>query len=154
MLLPCDPATTHDALPARQVGSDYAARANLHGRVLLVDDNREVSEFISELLESWGLEVKTFDDGKLAAQYFELRAGTFDFAVLDQTMPSITGVELAALLLKSAPAFPIILYTGYNDEITEDLVHQSGIRALVKKPLDIPNFRRIVENLLLPVTNE
>lgn len=154
VLLPCDPATTHDALPARQAGSDYAARANLHGRVLLVDDNREVSEFVSELLESWGLEVKTFDDGKLAAQYFELRAGTFDFAVLDQTMPSITGVELAALLLKSAPAFPIILYTGYNDEITEDLVHQSGIRALVKKPLDIPNFRRIVENLLLPVTNE
>ena len=148
VLLPCDPATLSVPVATARPSSGSACHAKLVGHVLSVDDNREVGEFMRELLEGWGLTVTNFDDGRDAIEYFRTHAAAFDFAVLDQTMPHVTGIELGVELLRMRPALPIVLYTGYSDQINEDSVRASGIRALVKKPLDIPHFRRLVETIL------
>jgi CheY-like chemotaxis protein len=72
----------------------------------------------------------------------------FDLVILDQTMPRMSGMEVAQQLLGLRPDLPVILYTGYNDEITEEQVIAAGVRALVSKPVDTAALHRLVERLL------
>ncbi|MGR8950770.1 MAG: hybrid sensor histidine kinase/response regulator, partial [Gammaproteobacteria bacterium] len=120
----------------------------LKGSVLVVDDNQQVAEFLEELLSEWGLEVTVFDGGDAALKHFLARPDAYSLVITDQTMPEVTGLQLAEALLKEKPDLPIILYTGYSDVANSDLIEKTGIRALVQKPLNIPEFRQTVEQLL------
>jgi CheY-like chemotaxis protein len=124
------------------------APAGLRGRVLLTDDEASVREFMDDLLGSWGLDVTLAQNGVEACERFAADIDGFDFVVLDQTMPRMTGLEAAEQILKLRPGVPVVLYTGYSEQITEGRISAAGIRALVRKPLDIPAFRTLVETLL------
>jgi len=148
VLLPCEPGAATSPAPAPQSCAGAAARPQLTGRVLCVDDNPEVGEFMQELLESWGLVVTRFEHSVAAHDHFDSHPDDFDFVLLDQTMPGMTGLELAVQLLAARPELPVMLYTGYSDQVNEDTVKAAGIRVLIKKPLDLAHFRRQVETLL------
>ncbi len=148
VLLPCDPAALTIPVQSPQTNASSSVEPNLEGHVLCVDDNPEVGEFVQELLEQWGLKVTRFDDSLLARAHFEVHPDDFDFVLLDQTMPAMTGLELATVLLTLRPALAILLYTGYSDRVNEETVKAAGVRALIKKPLDLAHFRRQVEALL------
>ena len=148
VLLPCAPSALTIPIASSQTCVAHLARAQLSGHVLCVDDNPEVGEFMQELLEEWGLEVTRFEDSLAARAYFETHPDQFDFVLLDQTMPSMTGLELATVLLNNRPRLAVLLYTGYSDRVNEETVKAAGVRALIKKPLDLANFRRQVESLL------
>jgi len=60
----------------------------------------------------------------------------------------MTGLEAAEQILKLRPAVPVLLYTGHSEHLTEARIAAAGIRALARKPLDIPAFRTLVEDLL------
>jgi len=128
--------------------SDAAEVRRLDGRALLVDDEPAVREFMGELLESWGLEVTVKRDGAEAEALFAEDPQRFDLVVTDQTMPKMTGIELAQRLLARRPGLPVVLYTGYTERLTEAQTHRSGIRALVTKPLDIAAFFGLVHDIL------
>jgi CheY-like chemotaxis protein len=115
----------------------------LDGRVLLVDDEPAVS-----LLEKWGLTVTVFNSSIDACKKFSDDPDHFDLVILDQTMPRMTGLDVAQHLLKLRPDLPVVLYTGYNAEVSEALVKQQGIRALVSKPVDTARLHDLVESLL------
>ncbi len=78
----------------------------LTGRVLVVDDEQMVGQFMSDLLENWGLEVVVKTSPIEARTAFEADPARFDLVVTDQTMPRITGVELAQQLLAVPPGCP------------------------------------------------
>ncbi len=148
VLLPCDPDALTIPVQSPQTNASDSVEPILEGHVLCVDDNPEVGEFVQELLEQWGLKVTRFDDSLLARAHFEVHPDDFDFVLLDQTMPAMTGLELATVLLTLRPALAILLYTGYSDRVNEETVKAAGVRALIKKPLDLAHFRRQVEALL------
>ncbi|MBX9608734.1 MAG: PAS domain S-box protein [Gammaproteobacteria bacterium] len=137
---------------APQVGEGAHAappeRGQLAGRVLVVDDNFTVGEFLEELLESWGLAVTTIGDGQRARARLAADPSAFDLVILDQTMPGCTGMELAREFLAARPDLPIVLYTGYSETLSEQVVRRAGIRALVAKPLDLPRFRGLLREIL------
>lgn len=120
----------------------------LAGRVLVIDDNPSVAEFLEELLGGWGLAVTTMTAAAVALRCFRGDPHAFDLVIVDQTMPRMSGLELASALLAVRPELPVILYTGYAEGLTEQRVRASGIRALVRKPLDITAFRQQVKRLL------
>jgi CheY-like chemotaxis protein len=74
----------------------------------------------------------------------------FDLVVTDQTMPKMTGSELAQRLMAKHPGLPVILYTGYTERLTEEQTRRAGIRALVTKPVDIAAFFGLVRDILKP----
>ncbi len=148
VLLPCDTAALISPLPPPPQSAGQPIRPPLSGRVLCVDDNPEVGEFMQELLEGWGLEVVRLLDSVAARTYFETHPDSVDFALLDQTMPGMTGLELAHALLAIRPGLNVLLYTGYSDKVNEETVKAAGIKALIKKPLDLALFRRQVESAL------
>jgi DNA-binding NtrC family response regulator len=104
--------------------------------VLVVDDEEMVGQFMSDLLENWGLEVVVKTSPLDARTMFEADPTRFDLVVTDQTMPRITGVELAQQLLAVRPSLPVILYTGFADPLTSEQVQRCGVRALMTKPLE------------------
>jgi PAS domain S-box-containing protein len=113
-----------------------APRVALSGHVLVIDDEEIVAGFMRELLESWGLQVTAFTSGVEARETFARAPNRYDLIVTDQTMPRITGLQLARELLGIRPSLPVILYTGYADELTEGEARAAGVRALLRKPVE------------------
>lgn len=135
------------AAQERTPGATPSAEPALAGHVLLVDDDGDVTAYMRDLLESWGCTVEAFADGHAAVAAFTADPARWWLAILDQTMPGMTGLELARHLRARRADLPVVLYTGYSDALTEDAVRAAGIAALVKKPLDKRNFRRVLSSL-------
>jgi PAS domain S-box-containing protein len=134
------------AEPALTGGS--SGRAPLRGRVMVVDDEPSVAEFLRELLEGWGMEVTVAPDGRSAAEAFEGAAGAYDLVIADRTMPRMTGIELARHVGALAPAVPVILCTGYADEQTMGEALAAGARAVLAKPVEPKSLRALLEAVL------
>ncbi|MGZ5126322.1 MAG: PAS domain S-box protein [Burkholderiales bacterium] len=111
-------------------------RVALQGRVLVVDDEPAVGEFMRDLLESWGLDALFVTSGGQACAVFAREKDRFDVVITDQTMPRMTGLELAGELSKLQDDLPIILYSGYNEGLAKLQVEQSGVCAVISKPVD------------------
>jgi CheY-like chemotaxis protein len=145
---PMSRAEGGSGIEAAQATGDTAEVRRLKGRVLVVDDEPAVGEFMGELLDSWGLEVTVKPNGTEAEALFAGNPQRFDLVVTDQTMPKMTGIELTQRLLARRPGLPVILYTGYTERLTEEQTRRSGIRALVTKPVDIAAFFGLVRDIL------
>jgi PAS domain S-box-containing protein len=127
-----------------------AAGGVLRGRVLLVEDDATVRAFMTELLRDWGLEVQEFGSPLDALAAVEGAAAPPDVAILDYTMPGMTGLELARALARSYPALPVVLYSGYADGLAEVNLAEAGVRTLLAKPVDTTQLFRQLEALLDP----
>jgi CheY-like chemotaxis protein len=116
--------------------------------VLVVDDQRMVSDALKMTLEFDGYEVQTAESGREALAIFE--PGKFDVVFTDFEMPEMNGHELASIIKARAPRQPIIMVTAYVDMIAEmtpvpqvDLVigkpwSIDGLRAAIRKVLSVP----------------
>ncbi len=125
--------------------------AKLNGRVLVVDDEEMVGEFMGDLLESWGLSVTVKSNALDARELVARNPHAFELILTDQTMPKLTGIELARQLAGVRPDLPIILYTGYSESLSSEEIQHAGIRALVRKPID-PNALLTVLRTHLPAS--
>ena len=112
--------------------------------VLVVDDEGAILEVVSELLRGLGYKVTSCQSSMKAALLFEQTPEAFDLLLTDQTMPNLTGVELAQLLLRTKPGLPVILYSGYSEIASPDLARELGIREFIYKP---PERRELAEAL-------
>ena len=110
--------------------------SRLSGRVLVVDDEQMVCEFMGDLLAGWGLEVTVSSSALEARELFARDPGRFDLVLTDQTMPKLTGLELGRSMLALRPDVPILLYTGYGDDLSAEHIHQAGLRGMMRKPVD------------------
>jgi CheY-like chemotaxis protein len=73
---------------------------------------------------------------------------TLDLAILDYTMPRLSGLEVTRHLLERHPHLPIVLYTGYAEDLTEQQTLAAGARALLRKPLDMSELHETLDTLL------
>ncbi len=103
-------------------------------RILLVDDEPQVLEVERSLLESLGYRVTAVDRCTAALELFRAAPDGFDLVLTDQTVPEMTGLELAREVLKIRPGQPVLLCTGHSDRVDEERVRAAGIRALLMKP--------------------
>jgi CheY-like chemotaxis protein len=104
-------------------------------RILLVDDEEALVESGRLMLEALGYQVSTADSGPKALELFRAEPDGFDLVITDQTMPKMTGDELAAELMAIRPGLPIVICTGFSTKITKEKARAAGIRAFVMKPL-------------------
>ena len=112
------------------------ARPKLSGTVLVVDDEHMLLEFMGDLLSGWGLEVTLKASGIEAKHAFAAEPQRYDLVLTDHTMPRVTGLELARQIRGIRPDTPVILYTGYGEDIAEAQLAAAGVRALARKPVE------------------
>ena len=115
--------------------TDSAAAATGRGRILLVDDEVMLAEMGQTMLERLGYEVTARTSSFEALTVFQNEPDRFDAVLTDQTMPGMTGVELAQRMLLIRPGLPIILCTGYSNLVDEVQARDWGIKGFAFKPL-------------------
>ncbi len=116
-------------------------------RILLVDDEEPIVELGQGVLRRLGYTVVAKRSGREALETF-MADGTFDLIITDQTMPEMTGVMLAAELLKLRPDLPVILCTGYSESISRETAQEIGIREFLMKPLSKRELAEAVRRAL------
>ena len=105
------------------------------GHILLVDDEEILIEMGQPLLERLGYEVTAHTSSLDALATFQRDPHRFDAVITDQTMPGMTGLDLARRLLQIRPELPIILCTGYSNLVDETTAKAWGIKGFAMKPL-------------------
>ena len=104
-------------------------------RILVVDDEAAVAGIFTELLALLGYQVRTLTSPLEALQLFQADPQAFDLVITDQTMPELSGDELARALLALRPELPIILCSGYNSDVDDEAAQSLGVRRLLAKPV-------------------
>ena len=123
------------------------------GTILVVDDEESLLRLLKRVLERKGYTVVTMADSLQALERFTSDSEYFDLVITDQTMPSLTGCELAAEMLKVRPLIPIILCTGYSSGLPRDILNgTNGIRRFMGKPVEHSELIKVVAELLHPLS--
>jgi PAS domain S-box-containing protein len=117
-------------------------------RVLFVDDEDIQVRAMNKLLKYLGYRVVGLSDGRKALEMFRRQPDAFDLAIMDQTMPHISGVDLAREILKIKPGLPLILCTGYSENLNEEEALATGIRALMMKPFSVKEIAETIRRVL------
>lgn len=104
--------------------------------VLIVDDNATSRQILTEIVEHWGMEPRTADDGQSALGQFE-NGNPPPLVLLDSDMPGLTGIQVAERVREhwSAEKVKIILLASTMLPNVEDLCRESDISGYVFKPL-------------------
>ncbi|WP_324350124.1 MULTISPECIES: response regulator [Desulfovibrio] len=105
------------------------------GRVLFVDDEKPLVDIGREMLEGFGFEVVARTSSVEALEAFRYRPDDFDLVLSDQTMPNMTGVELAREILRIRPDIPIVLCTGFSEGLSYEHLRSLGIADCIMKPM-------------------
>lgn len=118
-----------------------AARRN--GRILLVEDNEEVGEFAAILIGELGHDVTRVRSGQQALDL--IAREDFDAVFSDVVMAGMSGLELADTLAGSHPGLPVILTTGFSDEIAES---GAAGRPVILKPYKLETLAAALDQAL------
>ena len=139
-------------IPSGQTG-EQAARPALSGRVLLVEDDAMVGNYLVEQLQSWGLQVHLLRDPLAARAWLEDPAHEADLLITDQTMPGLTGLQLAEVAQRHRPGLPVVLISGNAGGFDENELARLGVRAALPKPLVAETLQALVrESLPVPAS--
>jgi signal transduction histidine kinase/CheY-like chemotaxis protein len=103
--------------------------------VLVVDDEIYIANYISNLLTKYGAKVTSKTNSEDAFAFYEDNYSEIDLVITDQTMPNLTGHEMAINMLKISPDASIILCTGYSEDVNEKIALNNHIKAFFKKPI-------------------
>ena len=107
-----------------------------------------VGDFLAERLASWGLEVRLQRDAPAAAAWLDDLSNTTDLLITDQTMPQLTGLQLAERAHSRRPDLPIVLVSGNATAFDPDELARGGIAAALPKPIDAERLRSVLRRLL------
>jgi signal transduction histidine kinase len=139
LLLPC----RGSAGDVRVAEGNASLRRGRTGRILLVEDNDEVGEFAEALLDELGHDVVRVRSGAEALE--RALAEEFDLVFTDVVMPGMSGLDLAGRLAEQRAALPVILTTGYSDEIARS---GAGGRPVILKPYRPEALAEAIEQVL------
>ena len=127
------PIAAEIAAPAASAGAEIP-----QGRgetVMLVDDEQALVTLGEEMLAELGYEPVGFQGSVAALQAFQTDPQRFDAILTDETMPEMTGTELAREIRKLRPDIPILLMSGYRGRTLAARAATADINDLLKKPL-------------------
>jgi len=121
--------------------------ANRPVRVLVVEDNVDAAETLSDLLTLWGYEVEVVHDGQAAietAPRFRPHA-----VLLDIGLPRMNGYDVARWLRRDAGLAGVLLVaiTGYGQESDRERGREAGFDHHLVKPVDLEVLRRLLAEL-------
>jgi PAS domain S-box-containing protein len=124
---------------------------NLHGRVLIMDDEDMVAEVAQEMLENIGYTATLTASGQEAIDAFksaENGSEPFDAVILDLTVPGgMGGAEAVAHIKKIRADVPVLVMSGYADDSVLARYRDYGFDGVLPKPFMIPELRRVLQEV-------
>ncbi len=115
-------------------------------RVLVVDDEPEILEVVSEMLREVGHEVDTAGNGPEALR--KVAAATYDLMFCDLGMRGMSGWDVVAAVRAKDTTMGIVLLTGWGATLSEDRVSEYGVDAVLPKPFEMKRILATVQEVL------
>ena len=140
-------------LPVAAIGtvsssSYHALPLRGHEHILLVDDEELVLGALSQGLERLGYTVTVESSSLAAFQRFNAEPDAFDLVITDQTMPSMSGLELSISIHALRPAMPIIIVTGFSPQLNGKSAQSLGVAGILGKPIDFGELTTLMRTEL------
>ena len=149
--VPGAPATASGGEGATAGASPRGTGDKTSTKVLVVEDNSDAAETLTELLSSWGYEVRAARDGESAIQIATIFKPAF--VLLDVGLPGMDGYEVAVRLRDSERSKPsVIAISGYAQPRDRRRGEAAGFDCHLAKPVDPASLRQLLERGHLRVT--
>ncbi|SHO53376.1 hybrid sensor histidine kinase/response regulator [Desulfopila aestuarii] len=116
--------------------------------ILFIDDEEMLAEMGKTMLERLGYRVTVETNSIEALKIIQNQPDRFDLVITDQTMPGMTGSDLARRILQIRPNLPIILCTGFSNLISEEKARIYGIKGFAMKPLAKKDLATLIRKVL------
>ena len=117
-------------------------------RLLIVDDEPALADLLRQMLVQLGYGVTARTSSTEALELFRENSGAFDLVITDMMMPGMTGTVLAQQIRAIRSDIPIILCTGYSEQIDARTATSYGVSAYTLKPVVKQQLAGLVRRLL------
>jgi len=117
-------------------------------KILIIDDEEPVIEMEKMMLERLGYQVTSSTFSWEAFEVFKKDPNQFDLIITDMTMPDFTGFQLSSEIKKIRPDMPVILCTGYSEQVDEEKCKALGIEGYVMKPFGKRQMAETIRRIL------
>ncbi|SLM30705.1 Sensory box histidine kinase/response regulator protein (fragment) [Desulfamplus magnetovallimortis] len=117
-------------------------------KILLLDDEESIIKMEKPILEKMGYQVTSHTSVFEALDDFRSDSKKFDLIITDMAMPKLSGKQLAIEMLKIRPDIPILICTGFSDNISEDDALSIGIKAFLMKPFSMNELSEKIRDIL------
>ena len=117
------------------------------GRILLVDDEKNMRITGKGILQDLGYDVLLAEDGKRALEIFQ-EQDSIDLVLLDMIMPNMNGQDCFDELKKRDPGVRVILTSGFTREESIDEMKERGLSGFIRKPFRSSELSHMVNNVL------
>jgi len=114
-------------------------------KILVVDDDRDVCEYLSDFLNREGFQVATITDPTEALA--ELKQREYHLVVLDLKMPKMTGIDLLQQIRRVDDDVAVVILTGHPSLETATASIQHDVSAYLKKPFTSEEFREVLQRI-------
>ena len=116
--------------------------------VMLVDDETALVQLGEEMMAELGYEPVGFSSSVAAIESFRATPERFDVVLSDESMPGMTGSELAEAIHKIRPDIPIVLMSGFTSAALASRARDAGVLEVLAKPLVARDIARCLANAL------
>ncbi|WP_456385664.1 PAS domain S-box protein [Desulfolithobacter sp.] len=145
------PATSQGPEPEIIETNDPLPRGSEH--ILIVDDEIDICTTFRMMLGHLGYQVADLCNPEQALERLQKNPGEFDLVISDHTMPEMTGLSLLQKIKAFNPDLPVILCTGYSEQLDESKAREAGALALLMKPVDLQILAKTVRRILDEISN-
>ena len=115
-------------------------------KILIVDDEKSMCQYMSIMLRKGGYDVKTVHNGKKALQ--EIKESSFDVVITDIRMEGMDGIELLGAIKATNPTLPVIIMTAYASTKTAiDALNRGAFYYLIKRAKN-DEIKMVIRNAL------
>ncbi|MDH7499351.1 MAG: GAF domain-containing protein [candidate division NC10 bacterium] len=115
-------------------------------RILVIEDEKELAEGLQRMLSLFGHQVDTALSGKEGLLRFS--EGNYELIFTDMGMADLTGTEVAKSIKEKNPSLPVLLVTGWGDQLDSSQVKEYGIDAVIAKPFRIGDILEAIHDTL------
>ena len=115
-------------------------------KILIVDDDQDICETLSDILDEEGYDVVTACDGQEALE--KIRQGSFNLVITDIKMPIMDGMALLKEIEKSHTDIEVIVITSYGNEGQQVEAARLGAYEYLNKPLNLDQLKNIIVRAL------
>jgi len=118
------------------------------GRVLIVDDEPAITRMIGDYLNQNGYITVSRNSSIQALDLVAEDPAHFDLVITDQTMPGMSGVELSKRILQLRGDLPIVILSGFSEQLDAATAKNLGISAYLMKPVALKHLKKAVAEAL------
>jgi len=122
---------------------------NQASRILIVDDNPNMSNLLSDMLEVFEFDSARAADGEEALSL--LNQENFSLIITDLRMPKMGGLELLRSVKEKFPNLPVVVISGYSTESTEKELLSAKADSFLSKPFRMNDIELILKKFSLMV---